>query len=202
MHRFSNLRGARTITACANKTSMRGKFYPGEGELPPRVFLPSGKELRLVPLERTKHPLYTSAKGECYTIFSRRFKRLKEYVRRVPKKKRTGKRQHKHYQLNASYNNILVHHAVLEAWVGPQPKGYECDHLNGNSLDNRVENLEWVTHQENMRRRKVLYNCKGLGFNGQPMKRQLIQLEINFKESPTAALPLTNTQSSTARRAK
>ena len=190
MHRFSKI------------TIMKRKFYLCEGELPPRVFLSSGKELRLVPLERTRSPLYVSKKGECYTILSRRFRRVQEYIKRVPQKKRPGKRQHKHYQLSASYNNILVHHAVLSAWVCPRPEGYECDHLNGNSLDNRVENLQWVTHQENMHRRKVLYNSKGLGFNGQPMKRQLIQLEIDFRESPTAALPLTNTQSPTARRAK
>jgi hypothetical protein len=42
-----------------------------------------------------------------------------------------------------------VHRLVLESWVGPCPPAMECRHLNGNSHDNRVENLAWGTHSEN-----------------------------------------------------
>lgn len=45
---------------------------------------------------------------------------------------------------------INVHTAVLLTFVGPRPKGMECRHLNGNCLDNRLENLCWGTHQENI----------------------------------------------------
>lgn len=45
----------------------------------------------------------------------------------------------------------LVHRLVLEAFVGPCPKGMECAHINGNAGDNRLENLRWDTHQNNMR---------------------------------------------------
>src|SRR4051812_23303084 len=37
--------------------------------------------------------------------------------------------------------NHLVHHLVLEAFVGPKPDCMECRHLNGNPADNRLENL-------------------------------------------------------------
>jgi hypothetical protein len=43
----------------------------------------------------------------------------------------------------------LVHHLVLEAFVGPKPVGQECRHLNGNPADNRLENLQWGTSSEN-----------------------------------------------------
>jgi hypothetical protein len=43
-----------------------------------------------------------------------------------------------------------AHHAVLEAFVGPRPEGLIARHLNGNSADNRVENLAWGTAQENI----------------------------------------------------
>jgi hypothetical protein len=43
-----------------------------------------------------------------------------------------------------------VHSLVLLAWVGPRPDGMECRHLNGDKLDNRVENLRWGSHTENM----------------------------------------------------
>ena len=43
-----------------------------------------------------------------------------------------------------------VHRLVMEAFVGPCPDGMECRHLNGNSRDNRLENLKWGTKAENI----------------------------------------------------
>lgn len=46
-----------------------------------------------------------------------------------------------------------VHTLVLEAFHGPRPEGLEGRHLNGDSHDNRSENLKWGTHEENMQDR-------------------------------------------------
>lgn len=43
----------------------------------------------------------------------------------------------------------FVHTVVLEAFVGPRPEGQVCRHLNGDPLDNRLENLKWGTLREN-----------------------------------------------------
>lgn len=42
-----------------------------------------------------------------------------------------------------------VHLLVAEAFVGPRPDGCEVNHKNGQTHDNRAENLEWVTKQQN-----------------------------------------------------
>lgn len=48
-----------------------------------------------------------------------------------------------------------LHCLVLEAFVGPCPEGMECRHKDGDSDNNRLDNLEWSTHLDNMRDRKA-----------------------------------------------
>lgn len=43
---------------------------------------------------------------------------------------------------------LYMHHAVL-----PKIKGYDTDHKNGNTLDNRKANLRYLTHKQNSQRR-------------------------------------------------
>lgn len=71
-----------------------------------------------------------------------------------------------HLYVNLSVGGVrkqcLVHRLVLEAFVGPCPEGMECRHLNGNPADNRLENLRWGTHADNMQDRVVHgTNCRG-----------------------------------------
>lgn len=46
--------------------------------------------------------------------------------------------------------NTYVHKLIAQAFIpNPDNKSY-VDHINANRTDNRVENLRWVTHKENM----------------------------------------------------
>lgn len=42
-----------------------------------------------------------------------------------------------------------VHRVVYELFVGPIPKGYDINHIDGNKFNNNVCNLEAVTRSEN-----------------------------------------------------
>lgn len=46
-----------------------------------------------------------------------------------------------------------VHRLVAETYIGSIPDGHEIDHLDGNTANNHVENLEIVTKQVNIDRR-------------------------------------------------
>lgn len=49
------------------------------------------------------------------------------------------------------YYSRFVHRVLAETFIpNPQNKS-QVNHINGNKLDNRIENLEWVTRNENMR---------------------------------------------------
>tara|TARA_R110000823_G_C15660719_1_gene472028 strand:- start:52 stop:564 length:513 start_codon:yes stop_codon:yes gene_type:complete len=53
---------------------------------------------------------------------------------------------------NGKTKQHLVHRMVLAAFVGICPDGHEVDHIDGDKTNNRLENLEYVTRQENSRR--------------------------------------------------
>jgi hypothetical protein len=46
--------------------------------------------------------------------------------------------------------NIPVHILMLEAFVGPRPKGYIACHGANGKLDNSVANLSWGTYSKNL----------------------------------------------------
>jgi hypothetical protein len=50
---------------------------------------------------------------------------------------------------NGGRTDLLIHRAVLFAFVGPPKESQECRHLNGDKSDNRLENLEWNTSRKN-----------------------------------------------------
>jgi len=45
---------------------------------------------------------------------------------------------------------VKIHQLVASVFIEPRPKGLEVNHKNGFKNDNHLNNLEYVTHRENM----------------------------------------------------
>ena len=85
---------------------------------------------------------YASAKGEISLKGERKPMKLTNY--------------HGYLVATMSFNGkpvrVRAHRLVALAWLGECPgKGYEVNHKNLITTDNRVENLEWVNAKDNMR---------------------------------------------------
>lgn len=53
-------------------------------------------------------------------------------------------------ETNVTYP-FLVHRLVAHAFLGECPEGYQVNHKNGIKIDNRIENLEYLTSRDNIR---------------------------------------------------
>lgn len=51
--------------------------------------------------------------------------------------------------------NRYIYQLVMMAFAGPRPNGFVVAHLNGNSLDDRLENLKYCTQKENISHMKA-----------------------------------------------
>ena len=81
----------------------------------------------------------------------------------------------RHY-LCIKYNQYLVSRLIASAWVlNPRPDLFtHCDHINGNTHDNRPENLRWLSNSLNCKN-----NC-GLNCNFyKPNKKWVARCRIN-----------------------
>jgi hypothetical protein len=73
----------------------------------------------------------------------------------------------------------LIHRLMLKAFIpNPNPDIFTiCDHINRNSMDNRLENLRWSTTQLNNLNR----TCRGYYYDKRDNKF-IAQLSINGKQ--------------------
>lgn len=95
--------------------------------------------------------LFVSSEGRVWTTMYNRYLRThltnRGYLRVCLAKNRRRKLVH-------------LHRLVAETFI-PNPKGLpDVDHINDNKLDNRVENLQWMSRSDNIRKDGHLINNK------------------------------------------
>jgi hypothetical protein len=72
--------------------------------------------------------------------------------------------------------NLMSYHAFLYAYhIGDVPEGYDVDHIDGNTLNNDLSNLQLLTHEDNIKK-------KGGGSNqfGKPKPFYCIETGIEY----------------------
>jgi hypothetical protein len=56
---------------------------------------------------------------------------------------------------NGVTKTIAVHHLVIETFIGKRPPSLVIDHIDGNKLNNKANNLEYKTNVENSRKGNI-----------------------------------------------
>ncbi len=97
----------------------------------------------------------------------------------------------------------FVHRLLAETYIPLIENKRFVNHLNGNKLDNSIENLEWVTHAENMLHayriglikkvcRTVVDSCTGKIFKGiteaaefMNINRNTLKIYLSGSRNPT-----------------
>ena len=79
-------------------------------------------------------------------------------------------------------NYFTIHRLVAQTFI-PNPENKPCiDHINGDRSDNRVENLRWVTQEENQNFPLAKKNKSQSQINDSKKSKTVLQLDINTGE--------------------
>lgn len=102
-----------------------------------------------------KSPYYATEDGKIINISKKTEIRLE--------KSGSYRRFTGHYNLKGKH--FLVHRVVWEAFNGSIKEGYEIDHIDGNPENNALNNLQMITHKENVQKREIDWSYVSQNFN-------------------------------------
>ncbi len=101
--------------------------------------------------------------------------------------------------MNGKVKHYFVHRLVAECFI-PQidPKKDKVNHKDGNKFNNDVSNLEWVTHQENMRHAVDILGMNKKAISQYDLNGTFIRTYESMKEAGKAVGSKNNTNISPA----
>ena len=165
---------------------------------PNQFRLVDGTIVKLCP---TNKPLYCSKAGKFYSVHGmiitdegcimREIKPNFSPAMRTPGRHCHNGRRGCVYPIMRRYDKQLCHKLMALTWLGPRPivvtpEGdaipMQIDHLNGNILDWRADNLQYVTPEENRKRAGLLRVLRNIGRDPQQMSREELLAVFNHYE--------------------
>ncbi len=77
--------------------------------------------------------------------------------------------------------NYFVHNIISLCYLGEKPNGYQTDHINSIRADNRLENLQYITPQQNTQKRKTM---NGRNVKGYTLKngKYVAKITVDYKK--------------------
>ena len=117
--------------------------------------------------------------GRIHTLFQRKNGRERWRVRAFslshngyPRVSFGSNKNHKYY---------LVHNVITLCYLGEKPEGYQTDHINSIKTDNRLENLQYITPQQNTQKRKTKDGRNVKGYSLTKYGTYKAQIKVDYK---------------------
>lgn len=82
---------------------------------------------------------------------------------------------------NKKYKRVFVHRLVAQAFIPNPDDKPEIDHVDGNPLNNKVDNLRWCNHTENLNN-PITLKRKSIAAKGNHMTGRFGALHHNSKK--------------------
>jgi hypothetical protein len=81
------------------------------------------------------------------------------------------------------------HQLIALAWIGPRPDGAVVNHIDGCKLNNRPENLEYITNSENVHHayRTGLLSNKGMSNGNRKLTEEMVRKILAYPRTVKAA---------------
>jgi len=86
-----------------------------------------------------------------------------------------SKKNHKNYK------EWYIHNIIALCYLGEKPEGYQTDHINSIRADNRVENLQYITQQQNIQKIKTRNGRNVKGYTLKKNGKYVAKIKVDNK---------------------